>query len=164
MRAGPFPDCSSGLALALATYSCGRSRGFTPRSLFRLGRLIGSRGSALEHFLHALFRACEQRAFGGDDERALHQNGMRNHRIDQLRVADFRIEQAELFGFGPGFLRRLIELILVVPNQDIKRMTCYSGGQDFFSGDLHERCAHPGHSSTQRLFSAAVPLAATGSG
>ena len=82
MRVGPFPDRSSGLALALAVYSCGRSRGFTPRSLFRLLGLIGYGGSALEHFLHALFRPREQRAFGGDDKRALHQDGMRDHRVD----------------------------------------------------------------------------------
>jgi predicted metalloprotease with PDZ domain len=33
---GPFPDRSSGLAFGLAAYSCGRSRGFSPRSLLIL--------------------------------------------------------------------------------------------------------------------------------
>jgi hypothetical protein len=32
---GPFPDCSSGIANKLVAYSCGSSRGFSPRSLNR---------------------------------------------------------------------------------------------------------------------------------
>ncbi len=60
------------------------------------GELIGhSVQRAGQHLVHALDRPAQADAAWTDDHRALHQDRMRQHRIDERRVGHGRIAQAE---------------------------------------------------------------------
>ena len=136
-----------------------------------------------------LFGPRETRAFGADDEWALDENRMLDHGVENLRVADLGVEQAELFGFRrlgaqrlarreAGVGEELLELRLGPAGfQILDHLGFVAGGLDHLQhlarggafrvvidGDRDFfAIAQPHSSATMRAISACAALRAAGS-